>query len=152
MHCDYSNVFMCPALSWALTSLRLSGFQGKLFIPWAISLAMTLFLSPKPPYSLGQWFSSFRMLCVVSPNYKITLFLLHNSNFATSMNRNVNIWCAGNLTNVWSLSKDHSTLKGVVTPRVENHCLGASCPDDVSPLLLPVQATNVLAGIAISHV
>ena len=48
---------------------------------------------------LVQWFSTFLMLrpfnaaphVVVTPNHKIIALMLHNCNFATVMNHNVNI-------------------------------------------------------------
>lgn len=47
---------------------------------------------------------------VVTPNYKIMSLLLHNYDFATVMNHNLNVCYAGILT--WG------SLKGSIDPRV----------------------------------
>ena len=63
-----------------------------------------------------QWFSAFLMPwpfnntvphVVVTSNHKIILLLLHNCNFATVINHNVNIWYV---------------TQRVYDPQVENHC------------------------------
>ena len=58
--------------------------------------------APTNPVS-EQWFSTVWMQrpfntlphVVLTPNHEIILLLLHNCNFATVMNSNVNIWLAG---------------------------------------------------------
>ena len=52
---------------------------------------------------------------VVTPNYKIILWLLHNCNVVTVINHNVNIWYAGYLI---------CDLKGVTTHRLRTTGLG----------------------------
>ena len=56
-------------------------------------------------HSLAQWSLTFTMLWpfntvhgVMTPNHKIISLLLHNCNFVTVINHNVNIWYAGYLT------------------------------------------------------
>ena len=73
------------------------------------------------PQALGQGFSAFLMLwpfstvlyAVVTLDHKVILLLLHNCNFTTVMNCNVNVWDTGYLICDSQRGRD---------PQVENCC------------------------------
>ena len=77
---------------------------------------------------LEQRFSTFLMLrpfntvphVVVTPNHNIISILLHSCHFATVINRSVNVQYSGYL--ICDILWIVQSLKGVVTPQVENYC------------------------------